>query len=177
MRAISLRDLMLADELSHIKNEVELIHPRNDSIVKYVLQGVGFDTSQPIEYIASYHRDMQNKAAVGFRVVGEYDTHPQYKQFLTPDDRIVLAGMEDISLGKELSLIMGRRFNYHNEDEYEIGAKRKKPSDPRYFTDAELLEMGYSEGDDEDYEEVGLEDELTQQITTLENIKNSIRGV
>jgi len=177
MRALSLRDLLLADELSHIRNEVELIHPNNDAIVKYVLQGIGFDTSREINYEASYHRDMQGKAAVGFRVLGEYDTDLKYKEFLTTDDRVVQAYMKDVSLGKEMEILLGKRFGYKNEDnEYDIGSKRKKPSDPRYYSDDQLLEMGYDDADYEDYEEVDMEDELTQQIKVLEDIKVVLRG-
>lgn len=175
MRSLSVRDLMLADELSHIRNEVELIHPSNDAIVKYVLQGIGFDTSREIIYEASCHRDMAGKAAVGFRVLGEYDTDPKYKEFLTTEDRVVQAYMKDVSLGKELEILLGKRFGYKNDDEYEIGNKRKKDN-PRYFSDEQLLEDGYSEVDDEDYEEMDTEDELTQQINTLEDIKKTIRG-
>ena len=93
MRNISLRDLMLADSLSHIKSEVELINPKNDVVVNYVLTEIGFDVRQPVEYIPSFHRDMQGKAAVGYQAVGEYMVDPRYNKFIDTMDRIIVAGL------------------------------------------------------------------------------------
>lgn len=176
MRNVSLRDLKLADTLSHL-NEIEMIHPENDALVHEVLRQIGFDTRQGIEYIPSYHRDMTGKAAVGFQAVGEYKVDPKYNKFIDITDRVVVAGMTDINLAKDMAELMGKRYNYNNQD-YEDGKGKKRSNDPRYYSDEELLEMGYTEPEEEDVCDV-VEDNceaIESQIKALEEIKVMLRG-
>lgn len=174
---LSVRDLMLCEELSHIPNEVSLLHPDNDALVASLLEQVGFNIKKEWTYIPSLHRDMREKAQVGFQIVGEYNTDPKYRHLLDMTDKIVVAGMVDPSLAKEMLEIMGKRFQYKNDEE--DVKSRKRPNDPRYYSEEELLEMGYSTGEDE--EEV-YEDEddscnsVTSQIAALQSIKVAIRG-
>lgn len=177
MRNTSLRDLKLADLLSHL-TEVEIINPKNDELVKSVLQQIGYDTRQPIEYTVSNHRDMQGKSAVGFQVIGEYNTDPKYKHFLDTVDRVVVAGLTDIHLARDMETLLGKRFIYRNEDETE---NKTRENDPRYYTPEQLAEMGFTgmEQDDEDYSEGVVDsdyDMITSQIMALEAIKKSLRG-
>ena len=176
MRNISLRDLKLADSLSHL-NEIELIHPQNEDKVKAVLAQIGFDVRQKIDFIPSYHRDMSGKAEVGFQVIGEYDVDPKYNKFIDTIDRVVVAGYTDINLAKDMAELMGRKFNYKNEDEGDYKAGRK-PADPRYYSEEELLELGYTTGEDEDvYDDVDNSCEaLTSQIEALQTVKEMLRG-
>lgn len=176
MRNISLRDLKLADSLAHL-NEVEMIHPSNDALVNSVLESIGFNTKQGVQYVASLHRDMQGKAAVGFQAIGEYNVDPKYRGFIDTIDRVIVAGLTDISLAKDMAELMGKRYNYKNQDEEDV-KKNKKPNDPRYYSDSELLEMGYTSGDEEDeYEETEPDCELiTSQINALNEIKIAVRG-
>lgn len=180
MRATSLRDIMLADSLSHIKSEVMLISPENDVAVAAVLEQIGYDISQEWEYVPSKHRCMSNKVAVGFMVVGEYSRDPKYRHFLDTTDRVIVAGMGDASLAREMQTLMGRKNTYKGDEKWDDGA-RAKANDPRYFSDEELLEMGYTAGEDEndplegEYIESDWEVNL-RAIKQLEEIRIQIRG-
>lgn len=176
MRNISLRDLMLA--LPQFKNEIEVIHPDNDEVVFAALDAIGFDSRRGIEYIPSNHRDMQGGEGVGFQAVGEYNPDPKFKKYLDTIDRVIVAGMTDISLAKDMAELMGKRFNYNNQDEEVVS--RKRPNDPRYYSEQELLDMGYSEGDEvEEYDGEVMENQnsISEQIATLEAVRVMLRGV
>lgn len=168
MRAISLRDVLVAEELSHIKNEIELIHPDNDELVKSVLEQVGFDVRHGIQYIPSLHRDMQNKVAVGFQAIGEYSTDPKYKQFMDTFDRVVIAGMQDASLGREMAYMMGQQFKFNDDPE----------ADVKSYTEAELNAMGFTDGNEDEYVDDDPEDSdrISREIEQLKMICVSIRG-
>lgn len=177
MRNISLRSLMLAEELSHIKNEVELIHPSNDEVVKKVLAAIGFDVRHGVEYIPSFHRDMSGKAAIGYQAVGEYNVDPKYNKFIDTLDRVIVAGLTDASLAREMSNLLGKRLSYKNDDP--LGDARERVlDDPRYYSEAELLELGYTMGSDEpEYDAVEDDYEsISAQIKVLEDVRDSVRG-
>lgn len=182
MRATSLRDVMLADSLKHIKSEVVLINPENDVAVLAVLAQIGYDVKQPFEYVPSRHRDLQNKVAVGYMIVGEYSRDPKYRHFLDTTDRVIVAGLTDASMAREMSTLMGRKNIYRNdEDKWDDGARAKK-DDVRYYSDAELLALGFT-GDSEDpaeFEGEYLErdwEETLRAIKVLEETRDLIRGV
>lgn len=182
MRATSLRDIMLADSLKHIKSEVLLISPSNDSLVADVLEQIGYDIKQPWEYVPSKHRCMGNKISVGFMVVGEYSRDPKYRHFLDTTDRVIVAGMFDAGLARDMSTLMGRKNIYRNdEDKWEDGARARK-DDVRYYSDSELLALGFT-GDSEDPDEFEGEylerdwEETLRAIKVLEETRDLIRGV
>lgn len=177
MKVLSLRDLMLCEELSHIPNEVTLIHPSNDKLVASLIEQLGYNINKAWHYEPSFHRDMQNKTQVGFMLVGEYNTDPKYRHLMDMTDRLVIAGMVDPSLAKEMLEIQGKRFNYKNDDEIDFKS-RQKPNDPRYYSEDELLEMGYSMGEVEDeYDSVEDNcDAVTSQINALLAVRFDLRG-
>lgn len=113
-RVISFRDLMVCSQLSHIKNEVELLSIANDDLVSSILDKIGFDVDYPILYVPSKHRDMQNKVAVGFMVVGEISLNRSFvNSFLcSATERMIAACYTDPTLTKELSRLSGNRVNY-----------------------------------------------------------------
>lgn len=168
MRSISCRDILVAEELSHIKNEIELLNPDNDELVKSVLTQVGFDVRHGIQYIPSLHRDMQNKVAVGFMAIGEYNTDPKYKQFMDTFDRVVIAGMQDASLGREMANMMGQQFQFNNDPE----------ADAKEYSEAELKAMGFTSGNEDEYVDDSPEesDRISREIEQLKMICASIRG-
>lgn len=175
-RTISFRDLLITEELSNIRNEIELLHPKHDHIVGLVLRQIGFDTCQEIEYIPSMHRDMTGKVAIGFQAVGEINTDRQYKKFLDVHDRIVAAGLKDISLAKDMAGLMGRSYSY-NKNQEELKQKRKKAFNEDDFSEEELIDMGYSTGDNEDdYVEPDYKKNLAE-IEQLNKIMLQVRGV
>jgi hypothetical protein len=178
MKVISFRDILICDELRHVKNEILLLHPDNDEIVKELVEQIGFDITQPISYEASKHRSLDGRVGVGFQVIGEYSRNKRYAKFLDTTDRIIVAGLSDVSLAREMNSIMGKRNTYSNEEESGVGSGNYK-RDKRYYSEQELLDLGYSEDIEEDSTEY-LEDDwesVMAQIEQLENIKNQIRGI
>lgn len=182
VRNTSLRDLKLADTLSHL-SELEMINPANDSLVKAALEIIGYDITKRIDYVPSFHRDRQHKKAVGFQVIGEYSTDPKYKHFLDAFDRIVVCGMTDPSLARELAEIAGKRFTYTNDDEADTRSPRVP--DARYYSDEKLKELGFTGFDDDNSEDSFLAehggaesdcDMISSQIAALQSLKIAIRG-
>lgn len=180
MRNTSLRDLKLADSLSHM-TEVQMINPANDNIVKEVLAEIGYDVTKGISYIPSYHRDMQGKAAVGFQVIGEYHRDKKYHKFVDTFDRVVMAGLSDVHLAKDMAELLGKRFVYKNDDE---APARGLVDDPRYFSEAELYALGYT-GFEDDTEDSFLQDHggpesdwemINSQVEALIAVRISLRG-
>jgi hypothetical protein len=180
MKVLSFRDLMVCEELSHIKNEIELLHPSNDALVNSLLVQIGFDTKKNILYEASKHRDLKGHVAIGFCACGEYSTDPQYRKFLDVTERTVVAGMTDPSLGREMAAMQGRKNVYRNDEDKWDDGSRAKADDPRYFSEAQLLEFGYTMGDPEDelddgyYIEASWEEDL-RAIKQLESVHDAIR--
>jgi hypothetical protein len=165
MRATSLRDLMVAECLAHIPSEAMLVSPENDKLVASVLEQIGYDVKQKWEYIPSRHRDMQNKIDVGYMVVGEFSRDPKYRHFLDTTDRIICAGATDASMAVEMSNLLGKKHTYRGDEKWDDGS-RAAVDDPRYFSDSELLALGFTQEDEEaiagsgDYIEEDWEDNL-----------------
>lgn len=175
MRNCSARDLLLA--LPHYKNEFDIINRANDTEVYEVLDAIGIDTLRGIGYAVNLHRDMQGKIAVGFILSGEYNRDPKYKNFLDTTDRVILASMDDPSLGRDMIELMGRRYNYKNDDEPEV--KVKAEYDSRYYSPEQLLALGYTgEPEEEEYDGTVSEnyDVITSQIKTMSQLLSIARS-
>lgn len=180
MRQISMRDLKLADSLNHM-SEIDMLHPENEVEVKKVLKEIGFDIKQNISFIPCLHRDMQQRVAVGFVITGEYSLERKYNKFLDMTDRVVITGMKDRSLAKDMLEIMGKKFTYTNPDESEY---KIADNDQRYYSPEKLRELGYTgfEDDTEDtfiQEHGGLDSDcemIVSQVEALVAIRVSLRG-
>jgi hypothetical protein len=156
-RTLSFRDLMVCEELAHIKNEVSLLHPSNDKLVSSILDKIGFDTEYPVTYVPSKHRCMQNKVAVGYMVVGEISINRKFinSGMCSLTERMVAASYTDRSLAQELGTLTGNYIDYRTimNDDAEEGPD-ELPDD--------MLEP--------DRVEVG------QQIKMLVELRDAIRG-
>lgn len=176
MMNISARDLLKG--LTHFKNEFDIIDPANDAEVYAVLEAIGMDTRKGVSYDVALHRDRSNTVAVGFMLSAEYNLDPKFRKFHDNTDRLVLAYMQDPSLGRELDEISGKRFAYRNDEELEQKVKTPK-DDPRYYSEAELKEMGYTGGDEEEEYDGQVTDNyevLTSQIETMKALLKIARG-
>ena len=175
MKVLSARDVLKA--LPHYTSEFQVIDPANDAEVYAVLDAVGFDSRRGISYEVALHRDMSNHVAIGFRLCGEYNMDPKFRKFHDLTDRLVIAYTQDPSLGRELDEIRGKRFSYNNKEELE--GKAKKPvSDHKYYSEEELKEMGYTSGEEEEYDGSISDDfeTVAQQMDVLKAILFSARG-
>jgi hypothetical protein len=158
------------------------MHPSNDDLVKSLLVQIGFDVKKDILYEVAKHRDLQGNIAVGVIACGEYSTDVRYKQFLDVTERIVVASMVDVSLGREMSNLLGKKATYRSAEDNWNDGSRAKPNDPRFFSDEELLALGYSEPEDEEDEFAGeyIErdwEETLRAIKQLESVRDDLRGV
>ena len=177
---ISFVDLRLADTLSKF-NSIEMLDPAKDGIVNAVLEQLGFDINKDIEYLPSKHRSMSGVVSIDFQACGEMNRDRKYNHLRDVTQRTVVAGMEDISLAREMALLQGNKATYRSDEKWDDGS-RAKVSDPRYFSEEQLLELGFTTGEDENdpyesfYIEKNWEDDL-RAIKLLEQIRDDIRGV
>jgi hypothetical protein len=156
-RTISFRDLLVCEELAHIKNEIELLHPDNDDLVADILSKIGFDVEYPVLYVPSKHRDMQNKIEVGFMAVGEISLNRSFinSPMCSITERMVAASYTDPTMTRELAGLMGHSINY----------KVLLSEDAEY--DGEELPNEMLEPDRE---------HVAKQIKQLADIRDAIRG-
>lgn len=135
-RNLSFRDIQRTPKAKHL-TETELLKIENDPIVNEVLAAMGFDIKQPILYIASKHRDLAGKVAVGFRAVGEIDGFSDYmKSRQVPlIERLIYAAQKDPSLARELSKMIGHSVDLSDDaiDDDE-GLFPDEDIDPEYQT-------------------------------------------
>lgn len=156
-RVLSFSDLMLCSQLSHIRNEVELLSIENDDLVASILGQLGFDLDYGVAYIPAKHRNLQNKVLIGYRVIGEISLNRAFinSPLCSLTERLVATAYTDPSLTRLLSTLTGNHVNLKSilEDEVE-GEGEELPED--------MLEP------DREY--------VAAQIKQLEEIRDSIRG-
>lgn len=157
MRTISMRDLRLITTLAPY-NEIELVSPTMDDIMEPILDKLGFDTDYGILYEPNLHRDMQNKVAVGFRVIGELQCN---RSFVNSDlcstyERIAISSYSDRSLTQELCGLLGNTANV--ETFYEIGEGDLRMSDILSYIDLEE------------------EERIVKEMEQLRRVRDMLRG-
>lgn len=164
-RVLSMRDILKIPELSKY-NEVELINPDMDKILKPWLWQLGYDTEYEWEYIPSKHRDLTGKVAIGFQVSGEISLRREFinSPMCNTTERIAATGYHDPSLTRELSSMQGSKVDYNHLSEVDGDEEDE-------FGDTLVLKGPDKEGVEEDYEWVSL------QIRQLEVLRDTIRGV
>jgi len=118
MKTVSVTDLMLIPELSHLRM-IDFIDPRNDLLIAPYLRLLGFDTDYPVEYIPSQHRNMQGKVVIAYQIVGEIECNERFlsSSFATVEDRIIANGYKDLSLANQMSQALSTSRSYAGESE------------------------------------------------------------
>ena len=119
MKTISFRDILVCEELSHIKNEIDLLSIENDEVMEKILAACGIDTQYSVLYIPSKHRDMQNKVSIGFMAVGDISINRKFinSPMCSTTERMVAASYTDPSLTRELANLMGGTVNFRSLQE------------------------------------------------------------
>lgn len=104
MKTISVTDLKLIPELSHLRM-IDFIDPKNDALIAPYLEELGFDLDYPIEYMARQHRNLQGKVVIAYMIAGEISCNEKFLKsaFATAEDRIIAAGYRDLSLAKDMA--------------------------------------------------------------------------
>lgn len=154
MKTISVTDLKLIEELSHL-NYMELVHPSNDDLVSPFLRRYGIDTDKPIEYRAYQHRNLQGNVVVNYLIAGELllDRTSLTNEFSSLEDRKIAASLYDKSLFEEL---------------HDMGH-----TSPAYGGD-NALDKSLPERESEEYREET--SRISKEIALLEDILFHIRG-
>lgn len=113
-RVLSFRDLQLIPELGGL-TEIELLEIARDGLVNDYLAQLGFNVLSPILYVPAKHRDLQGGVGVGFRAVGEITTSESYldNPLCTQVERLIITGLKDMSLTRELAKMMGAGVDYY----------------------------------------------------------------
>ena len=177
---ISFVDLRLADTLSNF-NSIEMLDPAKDFLVNDVLAQLGFDITKTVEYLPSKHRSLSGIVSIDFQACGEMNLDRKYNHLRDVTMRTVCAGMKDISLAKEMALLQGNKATYRSDEKWDDGS-RAKVDDPRYYSEEQLLQLGFTTGEDESdpyesfYIEKNWKDDL-RAIKQLESIRDIVRGV
>lgn len=158
MLSFSLRDIKLITEFKPY-NEIQLISLEMDDRMAYYLSKLGFDLDYPVSYLASNHRDLQNKVGVGFRVVGDIQIN---REFLTSDvcdvyTRIAATSYQDRSLTRELCQLQNSSLNYSSFNEVD------EEGDISHVDIAAYIDL-------EEEQRIGI------MIKQLEDVRDAIRG-
>lgn len=152
-RVMSFRDLQLIPELSAY-TEIELLYIERDALVNKYLAQLGFNVNKPVLYVPNKHRDIQGGVGIGYRAVGEISNDRVFlnSRLCSTIERLLAASVEDISLTKELSKLMGNSAIFRSD---------RMDGEDEEFPDC-LIEP--------DYEQVKAE------ILNLEMVRDEIRG-
>lgn len=106
MKSISYKDLQRVSFLSHL-SQFDMMSADNDEVVGEALWEFGIDINFPLCYNVSYHRTLNKEAICGLMISGEIRQDKQFRlsPFCTLEDRMIIAGMKDLSLAHELAAI------------------------------------------------------------------------
>lgn len=120
MKSISVSDLQLIPELSHLRM-MDFINPAHTELIAPFLRTIGFDMDYPIIFQASQHRNLQGKIIIGYQLVGEVECNQAFlnSPWATAEDRMIAAGYRDLSLAQELANSMTLGMGYGSDDEGE----------------------------------------------------------
>ncbi len=169
MLSLSFTDLRLAEEFKNL-NSIQILHPDKDELVKSVVVEFGFDIRHPLFYIPSKHRNLRGAIVIDFCVLGEISRDKRFRNKMDLISRIVVAGMTDPYLGKDMEELLGRTRSYNNEEISKPMSKKEKQYriDNDFDNDEEEDSTEYVE---EDYQET------LEKIQQLADIRDHIRGV
>lgn len=123
MLQFSFRDLLKISSLTEF-TEIDLLNEKFDPLLKDYVYALGINTDYPVEYAVHNHRDMAGNTGIGFRVLGEIRIDSAYVRspLCGMIERLVVAGMTDISLQAELAEMLNRTvdmraFSYDDSPE------------------------------------------------------------
>lgn len=113
MKSISVTDLRLIPELSHLRM-FDFIDPKNDSLIAPFLKVLGFDLEYPVQFVPCQHRNMQGKVVIAYTITGEVECNRAFitSPWASVEDRMIAAGYRDIGLAEDMAqrLTTGRDY-------------------------------------------------------------------
>lgn len=121
-KAVSFRDVrhVLAHFGDDVKNEMEMLPHEMDEKIKPILFELGIDIRFPINVEAMLHRDMNDKAGIGFRYVGLMRRDRQWLQSKACSvmERISAASARDPALAREMCNLLGNHIDFSDLADY-----------------------------------------------------------
>jgi hypothetical protein len=120
MKVISVTDLQLVPELSHLR-QMDFIDPANTELLRPVLKTLGFDLEYPVQFIPSQHRNLQGKVVISYQIVGDVEINESFlsSEWATAEDRMIAAGYRDVGLAADLAASMTIGRDYEGESKGE----------------------------------------------------------
>ena len=117
-KTLSVEDLKVVDELSHLRT-LDFINPVNDDLIAPYLKVFGFDLDYPIEYIACQHRTLSGKVVVSYLISGEVEINDSFlsSSFATTEDHMIAAGYRDLGVAEDIASAMTAGREYGGGDE------------------------------------------------------------
>ncbi len=148
MKSISYKDLQRVSFLSHL-SQFDMMSPTNDHLVAPALWEYGIDIERGLLYSVSYHRCLDRQARVGLVITGDIRSDKEFRQspFCTLEDRMILAGLTDQSLARELASLQNvAQTNYGSEQalENEEDGELNQDIDEIERIEAEMEALGYA---------------------------------
>lgn len=136
MKTISVTDLKLIPELSHLRM-LDFIDPKNDALIAPFLKVLGFDLDYPIEYKATQHRNLQGQVVISYMISGDVDCNERFlsSPFATVEDRIIVAGYRDLSLARHMT------DGLSTSRQYDTGVAEGFPADLTNSDEKVILEQ------------------------------------
>lgn len=116
MKNISVTDLMLVPELSHLRM-LDFIDPKYNDLLTPVLKVLGFDLEYPVQFIPCQHRNLQGKVVIAYLLVGEVECNSSFltSEWATAEDRVIVAGYKDIGLAQDMATSLTSNREYGRE--------------------------------------------------------------
>lgn len=141
MKTISVTDLMLVPELSHLRM-LDFIDPKNDALIAPYLKVLGFDLDYPLEYLARQHRNLQGQVVIAYMIAGEIECNEQFLSgpFATVEDRIIVAGYKDLGLANQMSASMSTSREYNGGAAEGFPAELSNPDEAAIVEQIAVLE-------------------------------------
>ena len=91
-------------------NEINLLHPSMDEIVKPILHELGMDKDKGFYVAANKLRTMDNEVVIGYRYVGTIRSDREWINSKACDaiDVVAISSFSDLSLTEQLSELLGK---------------------------------------------------------------------
>lgn len=187
MKTISVTDLKLIPELSHLRM-LDFIDPKNDELIAPYLKVLGFDLEYPLEFKACQHRNLQGKVVIAYLIAGEVECNRAFLtgEFATVEDRIIAAGYSDMSLANQLSSSLSTSREYDSGIVEGFPPDLINPNEDDILGDIKVLEDLLLEVRGDPFKQDGSRKTLADQHTievpekkrkkTAKNIDNSDSG-
>lgn len=141
MRVMSVYDLKLVPQLAHL-SPLDFVNPENYALMIPFLKTLGYDTDKPIQFLPCQHRTMAGKVVIGYLVVGDISQDREFllSGFCTAEDRIIAAGMKDLSLAYDMAKSMTTCRDYGADSVEGFPPDQANPDEQHILNEIKLLQ-------------------------------------